>query len=259
METRLNYVLIGTFFVLSLVGLALFVYWFGKHDRSLDEYNQYYLRLEELPKGVRKETIVRYLGIPVGFVKDYTLEYSNTDNVKVILWVKNNVVLQDGAKVIVDSQGLTGSVFLTLMQGSGAILKSNSELFYEHNWIEKVSTKAEQLMETMDLSLKRFNLLLSDENLENINVSLQNFKNVTHTLNDTLTTVKNEIRSFDRIVGEFERSMYQGDYNLKMILSPLVFDAQKLIFSGQGVVDNLQDSPNDFLFGKTQDRFGPRE
>lgn len=259
METRLNYVLIGTFFVLSLIGLALFVYWFGKHDRSLKEYNEYYLRLEELPKGVRKETIVRYLGIPVGFVKDYTLEYANKDNVKVILWVRNNVVLQEGAKVLVDSQGLTGSVFLTLIQGSGDILKAKSLLQYEHNWIEKVSTKAEQLMETMDLSLKRFNILLSDENLENINVSLQNFRNVTHTLNETLLIAKSEIRSLDKIVNEIETSLYRGDYNLKMILNPLIFDTNRLIHNGQSVVNDLRDSPNDFLFGEKKDRLGPRE
>ena len=69
MEARLNYVLLGSFFVIVLLALAGFVLWMGKYDRNLSEYREYDIYNKELTAGSRIETPVKYLGLPVGFVK----------------------------------------------------------------------------------------------------------------------------------------------------------------------------------------------
>ncbi len=56
MEARLNYVLLGVFFVVSLIALAGFVFWMGKYDRNLKDYHEYYLYNKNLPKGIRTES-----------------------------------------------------------------------------------------------------------------------------------------------------------------------------------------------------------
>ena len=38
MEARLNYVLLGSFFVIVLFALAGFILWMGKYVRNLSEY-----------------------------------------------------------------------------------------------------------------------------------------------------------------------------------------------------------------------------
>ena len=52
MEARLNYVLLGSFFVIVLLALAGFILWMGKYDRNLSEYREYYIYNKELPAGI---------------------------------------------------------------------------------------------------------------------------------------------------------------------------------------------------------------
>ncbi|PZT48510.1 ABC transporter permease [Helicobacter valdiviensis] len=264
MESRLNYVLLGVFFVFSLVALAFFVFWAGKYDRNLTQYNPYYLYHKELPKGVRKETQVRYLGIPVGFVKDYKLQ---GDKVEILLWVKKEIELKEGAKAIVESQGLTGGNYISLIQGDGGSFKGErAVLAFEANWIEKVGDRAQETIKKLEISLDRVNLLLNDKNLENFEKSLENFASFTTHLNSTLVHFNNEIDGFSKVRDSFSQSLERGDYNLKQMLTPLLYELeensknlQRILQTSNDILQNLEESPSDFFFSRQKIELGPRE
>ena len=262
METRLNYVLIGSFFFVSLMALIVFVYWFGKHDRSLRDYGEYYVYMSELPKNVRKETIVYYLGIPVGFVKDYALELNqNSSGVKLVLWIKKEIKIKKGASIEAE-QALLGNVFLTLVQGSGEYF-SNSDtpmiLGFSPNWMDKFSNKAEALVDKVDSSLNRFNALLSDDNLLHFKTTLSNLSTFSASLESTMQMAQREITQIGKIRQDLDFSINRGDYNLRLILSPLVFNLNELINQSQDLVNEVEQSPMDFLFGVRENKLGPRE
>ncbi|CAM2899667.1 MlaD family protein [Helicobacter burdigaliensis] len=264
MESRLNYILLGVFFVFSLIALAFFVFWAGKYDRNLTQYNPYYLYHKELPKGVRKETQVRYLGIPVGFLKDYQLK---NDKVEMLLWVKKEIVLKEGAKAIVESQGLTGGNYISLIQGDGGEFKEEKAvLIFEANWIEKVGDTAQEAIKKLEISLDKVNLLLNEKNLQNFEKSLENFASFTTHLNSTLTHFNREIEGFSKVRDTFSKSLERGDYNLKQMLTPLLYELeensknlQRILQTSKDVLQNLEESPNDFLFGRQKIELGPRE
>ncbi len=265
MESRLNYVLIGIFFFFSLIALAGFIFWFGKYDRSIDEYNPYYLYAKELPKNIRIKTPVRYLGIPVGFVKSYRIM---DNSVEIILWIKKDIIVHKDSKVMVETQGLTGGNFFALSQGDGAPFRANEKavLNLEANWIEKISDKTQIAMEQLGISLYKFNNLLNDENIENFHTILKNLAIASNNLNTTLSTIEYELKDFGKTRERFEQTLLRGDYNFRALLTPLLVSIeqnsktfQQLLLEGKETLQSLEKSPTDFLLGIRKEKLGPKE
>lgn len=265
MEARLNYVLLGVFFVAVLLALAGFIFWMGKYDRNLSEYKEYFIYNRELPRGIRIETPVKYLGLPVGFVRHYSL---SGDEVEIIIWVKKEIMLNEGSKVVVESQGLTGGNFLTVIQGEGKPFGESQKavLGFKENWIEQVSSKAENVMVQLEASLEQVNRLLNDKNLGNIEASLQSFANISNELYWVLKDARSEIGHIGEVRARLNESLVRGDYNLRLILTPLLFDLeqnskalQKILQGGNEVLEDFRDSPSGFLFDSKKLKLGPRE
>lgn len=267
MEARLNYILLGLFFVVSLIGLAGFVFWLGKYDRNLNDYREYYLYNKNLPKGVRIETPVRYLGLNVGFVKDYKLNVGAED-VEIILWIKKDIGLREGAKIFVDSQGITGGIFLSLIQGKGEFYADGARatLSLEENWLEKVGNKAENVFDRLETSLNRINRLLSDKNLDNIEHTLSGLANLSPRIEGVLSSMQREITGIGESRELIHRDILKGDYNLRTILTPLLFNLEQnsktleQILQRTGAsMEDFSNAPSEFLFGKRERTLGPRE
>ncbi|WP_104722437.1 MlaD family protein [Helicobacter mesocricetorum] len=265
MESRLNYILVGIFFFLSLIALIGFVFWFGKYDKNLDKYNPYYLYVKELPKGIRIETPVRYLGIPVGFVKSYKII---DKSVEIILWIKKDITIHKDSKVVVETQGLTGGNFFSLSQGEGMPFKNHEKaiLSLESNWIEKIGDKTQIAMEQLGISLDKFNSLLNDENIHNFNTILKNLALASNSFNVTLNAIEYELKGFSTTREKFEQTLLRGDYNLRALFTPLLVSIeqnsktlQQLLLESKETLQSLEKSPNDFLLGVRKEKLGPRE
>lgn len=272
MEARLNYVLLGVFLVASLVALVGFVFWMGKYDRNLGAYVEYYLYNKELPKGIRIETPVRYLGLPVGFVKGYDLSTAQ-DKVEIVLWVKKEIMLKEGTRAIVESQGLTGGNYIALTQGDGAPLTKGGVIDFQENWIEKLGSKTEVVFDKLEVSLDRLNMLLSEKNLTNVEIALDNikhasveFKTALSGLNGVFVGTKDAMNGIQKSSMLFNTSLERGDYNLRSILTPLLFQLEQNSMRLDGILQNTESaleefssSPSGFLFGGQREILGPRE
>ncbi len=274
METRLNYALLGIFFVVTLIALSGFIFWAGKYNRNLNAYNQYYLYNKELPKGIRIETPVRYLGLPVGFVESYALD-SEQNQVEIILWIKKDIVLKQGTQAMIESQGLTGGNYIAIIQGDGMPLDTTEKLVLEFkkNWIEKVGDKTEAVFDRLEVSMGRFNQLLSDENLKNIESILANiqtassrFDSVLGNLDQALIDMHDGILGLQKSRALIHDTFSRGDYNLRAIFTPLVYDLEqnskvleRVLLNTENVIENFSQSPSGFLFGTENPPLGPRE
>ncbi|MBX7490526.1 MlaD family protein [Helicobacter turcicus] len=274
MEARLNYALLGVFLVASLVALAGFVFWMGKYDRNLGAYEEYYLYNKELPKGIRIETPVRYLGLPVGFVKSYGLS-KDQGRVEIVLWVKKEITLRQGTRAIVEAQGLTGGNYIALAQGNGEPFGKDSKavIGFEENWIEKIGSKTGVVFDRLGVGLDNLNTLLSEKNLKNVEISLENimhasteFKVALNGFNSVLASTKETMKEIQKSSAFFNASLQRGDYNLRSILTPLLYQLEQnsihldgVLQSAQSAVEAFSSSPSGFLFEKQQEILGPRE
>ncbi|MDD6055725.1 MAG: MlaD family protein [Helicobacteraceae bacterium] len=274
MEARLNYVLLGIFLVGTLFALVIFIFWMGKHDRSLKDYNAFYLYNTELPRGIREETPVRYLGLPVGFVKSYSLS-ADKNGVELEIWVKKEIAIKKGAYVSVESQGLTGGNFLSLHQGDGAFYGENEKvvLNFKANWIEKVGSKAEVVFDRLEMSLDKINLLLSTQNINNFSKTLENLKlasarfdNALMGLDSTLKEAKSVFSGIKKTNRLIDSTIINGDYNLRQMVSPLLLELERnsiilnrILSDTESEIDTFKSAPSSYIFSTQEQILGPRE
>ena len=274
MEFRLHYVLLGGFLVVTLVMLVVFGFWMRKYDRNAGAYMEYYLYNKELPNGIRIETPVRYLGIPVGFVKGYDLGQMQ-DGVEIVIWVKTEILLREGTRAVVESQGLTGGNYIALVQGSGEVFAKDekSVIAFEENWIERIGNKTGAVFDRLEVSLDRLNVLLSEKNLRNIEVALQNIKQTSMEfgvaidgINGAFKSAKRAMEGIEKSSALLDMSLQRGDYNLRAILTPFLFQLEqnskqlgRVLRSIEDVVEEFSRAPGGFLLKEQQEALGPRE
>jgi phospholipid/cholesterol/gamma-HCH transport system substrate-binding protein len=143
------------------------------------------------------------------------------------------------------------------------------------------------IAQNLSKSLAKIEILLDEENLKNIRESINNIRDITfHVKNykdDIDTLVKNGvvmegkvIAAFDKVAdaaeevkhvaSEMEKSLHQGDYNLREISSPtfeqtseLLDELKTLVISIEEMILTIQSNPRDFFFKQTAPRFGPGE
>ena len=80
METRASYLLVGSFVLLLVIGLAGFVVWLGKVQ--LDQaFTRYDIFFTGNVSGLRVGSTVSYRGVPVGEVIDVGVDPDNLERV----------------------------------------------------------------------------------------------------------------------------------------------------------------------------------
>lgn len=182
-------------------------------------------------------------------------------------------MLKEGTRAIVESQGLTGGNYIALTQGDGAPLTKGGVIDFQENWIEKLGSKTEVVFDRLEVSLDRLNMLLSEKNLTNVEIALENikhasveFKTALSGLNGVFVSTKDAMNGIQKSSMLFNTSLERGDYNLRSILTPLLFQLEQNSMRLDGILQNTESaleefssSPSGFLFGGQREILGPRE
>lgn len=239
METKTNYLLLGVFFSIVLAALAGFIIWLGKLDRNMGAYSEYFVSLKELPRGVRNESVVHYLGLPVGFVKSYELK---NNEIEMKIWIQNEILVPKDSSIII-IPGLTGAPNVKLNIGSAEAFAENEKkiLRYQESWIDKGIDNTGQILE-------RINLLLSDQNIENISKLIENVSALSVSLNSFSTTLNTELKDLSSAFLPLAKDLRRNSTSLERVLE----NADRLIL-------RLGNKPSDLIFGKNAEKLGPRE
>ncbi len=181
METRANYILIGTFTLAAAAFLLLFGLWAAKYTSDKD-WRYYNVVFDEAVTGLTEGGSVQYNGISVGTVD--TLSLAPDDPRKVIARVK----LRATTPVKIDTRaklsftGLTGTAFIQLTGGSPnakSLVPDNGDT------VPTILTEASALQniaETANKLVARLDKVLSDDNIRNITQTLHNIEDATGAL-----------------------------------------------------------------------------
>src|SRR5581483_7544072 len=174
METKANYVLIGTF-ALAVVAAAFgFVFWFhnvgGTKDRAV-----YSVRFDGSVSGLRKGSSVLFNGIRVGEVTDLKLSLSDPRQVNAVIAIEQNTPVRADTQVGLDFQGLTGiaSVALTGGAASSPLLVPSEDkppvLVADASASQDVTRAARDAIQHFDAILAR-----NSQRIDNILAGLEN-------------------------------------------------------------------------------------
>lgn len=117
MRAQPNYALVGVF-VLGLGGVAIaLALWLASGGVSLGRHDRYVVRFEESVSGLSRGAPVKFRGVPVGTVRELTLDRADPDRVRVLLEVAPGTPIARDTLATLAFQGLTGMANIELAGG----------------------------------------------------------------------------------------------------------------------------------------------
>ncbi|MFC4348860.1 MlaD family protein [Kordiimonas lipolytica] len=190
METRASHILVGSFVLAFLAGLIAFAIWIAKVDLDA-EYQEYDIFFDGSVSGLYKRSIVYYLGIPVGDVRDITLAPHDSEKVRVLVRLRSEVPVNEETYARLEFQGLTGVAYIEIKgspQGSAPLkAKAGQErpvIRSEASPIQEVFETAPNLINEAILTVGQVKKMLAEENLERVSNILENTERATRNIAD---------------------------------------------------------------------------
>lgn len=190
METRANYILIGAFTLLSLLGaLGLFL-WLAKVE--IDRQYAYYDILFEDVSGLGAAGDVRYNGLPVGQVVDLRFDDEDPSRVRIRIEVRADTPVTTQTVAQLQAQGVTGVAFVALSGGAPDAdpLPDGGLIPSERSALQSVFEGAPLLLERAIGLLEDVNEVFNEDNRAAIDAILQNTAAATARLDSTLTNLE---------------------------------------------------------------------
>src|SRR3989338_4420995 len=216
METRAGYMIVGIFVLLMTAGILTFFLWLGKSD--FDYKTKYYMIY--FPGSVTGLTLggtVNYLGVPIGTVKNIELDPEKPDQVRVLVGIKDSVLITEDAFASLELQGLTGYKFVQISGGSkeSPPLEVKKGQRYpiipsRYSGVEEIMTALPRMVNKFTNLIDRMNATFSEENRNRFANALKNIDALSQELAKSAEPLK-------IMLGDTSKAMKTFDTELKRL------------------------------------------
>ncbi|MES1156929.1 MAG: MlaD family protein [Alphaproteobacteria bacterium] len=188
METKANYVLIGTATVIGFLLIALFAMWLANASlrSNLTEYDVVF---QDPVRGLAEGGEVRFNGIKVGEVKSLRIDPDNTNRVIARIRISSDVPLRTDSEAQLEPVGLTGVTLIQLSSGSTGRPLLQPAAFGPPTRIRGRGSQIDILVErSEDIALRASEAmaavrdLLTDENIARVTRIINNLQTVSDRL-----------------------------------------------------------------------------
>ncbi len=187
MENKAHYALIGTFVLVAIIAAVTFATWLSgqEFDQEWDEYN---IEFSGPVRGITRGSEVRLNGLSVGEVIGLNFEPTNPNLVLVQVQVMNNTpIFKDGLAQL-EPQGLTGLNYIQIYPGTismGAIDPLVDNIPGKMSQFDNFLVGGENIIDGTTMAIRRVNILLSEETINDFQGILRNINQITSNLKDT--------------------------------------------------------------------------
>jgi len=249
METRANYVLVGSF-VLALIAAAFgFVIWLARVD--LEHQPQTYLvYFYGSVSGLQIGSEVQYRGVPVGRITDIRIDAENIERIRVTVEVNEDTPVKTDTYATLGLQGITGVAYLQLKGGTqnAPDLVAQGKDDYpvipsRPSGLEQVLDRAPELLERAIVISERLEQLLSEKNIDGINSSIDNINSTTQILANRTKQIDQAITDGAEAVASLRKltlDLSKDAGNLTTSAQEAFKDAKKALDAFGKVADNMQ-------------------
>lgn len=187
METRSNYVLVGSVVLALLAALALFIVWLaglsGEQRRCFDIY------FAQGVSGLNKGTNVTFSGVPVGQIKEISLLPARPEFVWVRIEVDERTPVLQGTTAQIKGVGFTGVSEIQLdgaVRGARPLTQVGPQgcpvIPASQSGLGALLNSAPELIDRIQRLTERLTELLSDDNQNSIQNILDNIERSTDVL-----------------------------------------------------------------------------
>jgi phospholipid/cholesterol/gamma-HCH transport system substrate-binding protein len=207
MENRVSYILIGLFVFILGFSTVGFILWLGKYAQS-EDYNYYKVITTQSVSGLNPKAPVKLQGVSVGEVKDIYINTSNSEEVVVLVKVKEDTPIKENTHALINLQGITGLSYIELEGGtheSKRLKTSKDEEEYgvirtQDSIIERVDKTLTNIGNKTNRMLDKTDEVMSHKNLENFEKILANLVEVTASMNKTLEILHSKEDQIDEVL-----------------------------------------------------------
>lgn len=279
MERGLNYIFIGACFILSLIGLVVFIFWFGDAGIFKDEV-RIYKSYTKRPLNIKADNLIKYKGLNVGRIKDIRFKDSNFEEIEITLEILKDLPIKKDSLVRVEQNGILGSSFLALIQNeksdefidddASAILRIHSD-----SALSAVMENIPNITGKVDYLLDNANEILSEDNAKNIavilaslNESMKHISILTQSLSKNskdieqiIANVSKIAQSTEQITNAVNKKIAQGEYDLRGTIMPTLMSIERAMGefesfakNANNIMQNLEINPYNTIFGYREEK-----
>jgi phospholipid/cholesterol/gamma-HCH transport system substrate-binding protein len=290
LETKANYVAVGAFVLICVVGLVVTILWLAGAQYS-QEYSYYQTYFKGPVTGLGKGTVTRYNGIDVGRVTDLKFNPNDPQSVIVTMQVQPNLNIREDSQASIESQGLTGGTYVEISGGTAKspILTAKEGQDYpiiraKQSTLQQLEQSAPEVVAKLNVAVTRLNDVLSDKNRKSlsdvltnldqttsaiakrsadIDATIQNASAATANLRDASADLKPTLDRVDVTVNKFSKVADDADTFLKGDalgqLSSMIGEMRRLVTSLTRFSDQLNREPTKLLFGDRRKGYDPND
>lgn len=185
METRANYVAVGAFVLVVLIGIVVVTLWLARVEFRR-EFVYYDIYFTGSVTGLAQGSEVRYSGIRVGRVTEIRIDPQNLQQVRVTVELDQTVPIRADAVASLEFQGLTGTSYIEISPGSQKappleVLPGQRYpvIASKPSGLERVFASAPEVLARLLDVADRLNAILSERNRTAITETLDNVRRLT--------------------------------------------------------------------------------
>ncbi|MEB2821863.1 MlaD family protein [Campylobacter upsaliensis] len=294
MENKASYFWVGIFIFGVFFASLIFMLWLGGYSEE-ESFEYYEIHTQESVAGLGLKAPVRLLGVEVGSVENISIYTKQNLGVNILIKVKKETPIKEDTFATLQLQGITGLKFIQLQGGSVNSKKLTGDdgypvIAFRESFLATIDRQGERIFSLIKTADDKSKKLLSDENLQNIEIMLKNLAQLSENLNanskalsknlneasqnvalmakevqlsaknlrQTLQNVDESSRAFTLLMQKGTRKIDSYDELRDALLEDLELLKIWLLESNKAI-KNLQRSPSDLIFKETQPKLGPGE
>lgn len=298
METRANYLFIGTLTLALLIGGFIFALWLSGAGRA-PAFDRYVIYFSGAIDGLGEGSDVRYNGIKVGSVGRITLDRDDPSRVKVEIEVARGTPVRQDTVAKLESQGITGVAYVQMTAGTGQspLLTPDPEQppvipSRAGGLAQVIATLPEVLRHSAEI-LEEAKTFVGPENQQSVARTLANIEKVTGAIADkseeikqiidNVNVVSNSIADAARAISGITQDARKAMASIEQFAGALkdlvvsnrrsidefaaegltqfakfITEARRLVGTLERVAERLESDPSRFLLGTQRPEYAPR-
>lgn len=285
METKANYVAVGAFVLLCVLGLFVALLWLAGAQYS-EEYAYYRTYFTGPVTGLGKGTVVRYNGIDVGHVSKLNFDPDDPKRVIVTMQIDPSLSLHEDSLASIASEGLTGGTYVEIDGGSKntPVLQAPwgeyPTIRSKQSTLQELEQSAPQLLAKINRIADRLGDVLNDDNRAAFSQTLANLKVTTAALarhsgdfDTTLANVSSSSVSLKEDLSGLKTVIAHADATTEKLgklsedldvavngarLDQVMGQTRDLVKSLTRLSDELQREPTRLIYGDRRAGYSPQ-
>jgi phospholipid/cholesterol/gamma-HCH transport system substrate-binding protein len=212
METRANYVLVGSCILGAIAAIVIFIFWMTRNELN-NEADVYYTYFTGSVAGLSDGGTVRYRGVPVGTVGNVEIDPDDVERIRVTLKLRPGTPIRIDSTASLEMAGITGGSYVEISGGTQAsppLTAENGEIPViksEDSSLQSLVADAPKLLGKLNELADRANGVLSDENQHSITDMLKNFDAVSQNVEGITPDAKEAVANLNKLVADLNREV----------------------------------------------------